>query len=150
MMVELATERDTLALGDRISRVLQTGDLVALIGPLGAGKTLLAGAIVRGLGVSDDERVASPTFSLVIEHQTPKGDVLHCDLYRLRDDMSALPMEIARLGLRERRNEGAIVLCEWADGCEGMLGGPAELVVTLEISGSGRRANLAGPRADVL
>lgn len=149
-MIALRSEADTLALGARIAAVLEPGDLVLLSGPLGAGKTFLAGAIAHALGVPEDERVTSPTFALVIEHATSKGALLHADLYRLRDEPAALPIEIARLGLRERRGEGAIVLCEWGDGCEPALGGAAELVVKLELDDGGRSAKLDGPRAVML
>ena len=149
-MITLATPSDTRALGTRIGAVLEPGDLVLLDGPLGAGKTLLAGAIAHALGLPDDERIASPTFALVLEYATPRAPLLHADLYRLLDEPEELPIELARLGLRERRGEGAIVLCEWGGSCESSLGGPAELVVSLEIVGSGRTANLGGVRAAVL
>jgi len=149
-MLALATVADTLRLGTTLGAALQPGDLVLLDGPLGAGKTLLAGAIARALGVPDDTRVASPTFALVLEYETPRAPLLHADLYRLLDEPDALPIELARLGLRERRGEGAIVLCEWGASWESLLGGPAELLVSLEIDGAGRRAKLDGPRAAVL
>jgi tRNA threonylcarbamoyladenosine biosynthesis protein TsaE len=149
-MIALATPADTAALGARIAAALEPGDLVLLNGPLGAGKTLLAGGIAHALGVPEDERIASPTFALVLEYSTPRAPLLHADLYRLLDEPDDLPIELARLGLRERRGEGAIVLCEWGASCESPLGGPAELVVSLEIESAGRRAKLDGPRAAVL
>ena len=149
-MLALSTVEDTALLGARIGRALQPGDLVLLNGPLGAGKTVLARAIARALGVPEDERVASPTFALVLEYATPRATLLHADLYRLLDEPDALPLEIARLGLRERRDEGGIILCEWGASSASLLGRPAELVVSLEIHGAGRRAKLDGERAAVL
>jgi len=130
---------------------LQPGDLVLLGGDLGAGKTFLAGAILHALGVDAGEAVTSPTFSLVHEYATPRGLVLHADLYRLRDGGVPLAAEVARLGLRERRAEGAILLVEWGTDAEGALGGNAALVVALTVAGaSSRRAELAGPAAAAL
>ena len=88
-------------------------------GDLGAGKTFLAGAIVHARGLGAGEAVTSPTFALVHEYATPRGSVLHVDLYRLRDGPVPLEEEVARLGLRERRAEGAILLVEWGQGGRG-------------------------------
>ena len=127
---------------------MRSGDLVLLTGALGAGKTFLARTIVRSLGVSRDRAVPSPTFALVHEYATPKGDVLHADFYRLLGGETPLEEEIGRLGLRERRAEGAILLAEWAEAAESALGGAAELAVTLTITGdNARRATMSGTRA---
>lgn len=147
--VELALDsrRATIHLGRRIGAIVKPGDLVLLSGDLGAGKTFLARAIARALGVDGEEPIASPTFALVLEYELPKGGtLLHCDLHRLREGGSDLPTELARLGLRDRRREGAIVLCEWGEGIEAALG-PADLVVRLAAKGpNARRATLEGPR----
>ena len=152
----LATRRDTQRLGDRIAKVLAPGDLVLLSGGLGAGKTFLARAIARGMGLGDDARVTSPTFTLVQEYATPRGALVHADLYRLLDAPVSLEMEVMRLGLRERREEGAIVLVEWGDLAEAALGGDVALRVSLRVPDANRAANsgksarvavLGGPRA---
>ena len=149
----LATRRDTQRLGERIAKVLVPGDLVLLSGGLGAGKTFLARAIARGMGLGDDARVTSPTFTLVQEYATPRGALVHADLYRLLDAPASLDMEVSRLGLRERREDGAIILVEWGDLAEAALGGDVALRVTLRIleasiSGKTTRvAVLGGPRA---
>jgi tRNA threonylcarbamoyladenosine biosynthesis protein TsaE len=146
--MQLRTRRDTTHLGTRIAAHLAPGDLVLLCGPLGAGKTFLARAIARALGVPVDRAIVSPTFTLVQEYATPRGTLVHADLYRLRDAAAGLDAEVARLGLRDLRAEGAIVVVEWGEGADAALGGAAELVVTLGISGpKGRSAVLAGARA---
>lgn len=148
--MHLRSRRDSTHLARRIADVLEPGDLVLLSGDLGAGKTFLARAIARGLGVGGEERIASPTFALVNEYVTKRGPLLHADLYRLLD-VADLPAEIARLGLRERRDEGAIVLCEWGEDALPWLGAPAELRVLLSATkDGGRDVVLEGPRADRL
>jgi len=146
--MELGTRRDTTRLGARIAARLVPGDLALLCGGLGAGKTFLARAIARALGVPKEQAIVSPTFTLVQEYATPRGPLVHADLYRLRDTAAGLEVEIARLGLRERRAEGAIVLVEWGEGAEDALGGAADLVVNLAIAGTTKRtATLRGARA---
>jgi tRNA threonylcarbamoyladenosine biosynthesis protein TsaE len=146
--MDLARRRDTTKLGARIASRLEPGDLALLSGGLGAGKTFLARAIARALGVPAEQAIVSPTFTLVQEYATPCGPLVHVDLYRLRDSAAGLSAEIARLGLRDRRAEGAIVLVEWGEGADEALGGAADLVVELAIVGPAKRtATLRGPRA---
>ena len=117
-----------------------------LDGGLGVGKTFLARAILRAVGAG--VRVSSPTFVLAQEYETPRGAFVHADLYRLLDVSSSLEMEVERLGLRERRREGAVVLVEWGMPAIAALGGAPSLVVSLAIDGATARvATLSGPRA---
>lgn len=103
-----ATEEETIALGESLAQEFFPGDVVLLIGNLGAGKTTLAKGIVRGLtGVSTDE-VSSPTFTLIHEYGgQPK--VHHIDLYRL--DTAE---EVMGLGLDDLFAE-TICLIEWGE-----------------------------------
>jgi tRNA threonylcarbamoyladenosine biosynthesis protein TsaE len=147
----LAAPEETLGLGRRVATHLEPGDLVFLSGPLGAGKTLLAGAIAHGLGVAEDVPITSPTFALVQEYAARACTLLHVDLYRLRDGARSLGDEVARLGLRERRLDGAVVLVEWGDGSDAAWGSEPDLTVTLSVDGPMRRtAMLSGPRANAI
>lgn len=141
----MPARRDTRRLGAAIAGVLEAGDLAVLSGDLGAGKTFLVRAIARALGV--ETAVTSPTYALVQEYATKRAPLVHVDLYRLRGP--GLAAEVARLGLRERRREGAILLVEWGEDAAKALGGEPDLVVSLAIAGELERvATLSGPRAD--
>ena len=137
-IVPLMSEADTAALGARIAGSLRPGDAVLLSGPLGAGKTTLARAILRALGIG--ENVPSPTFTLVQAYRTEGFPVHHFDLYRLER-----PDEVAELGLDDSLDEGA-ALIEWPEkGVPGRIAREA-LAITLRVTGvSGREARIAGP-----
>ena len=104
---ETAGADETVALGRRLAAALSPGDVVALAGDLGAGKTHLAKGIAAGLGV-DPATVTSPTFALVQEHAD--GALLHLDLYRIESDEQA-----AGLGLGELLDGDAVALVEWPE-----------------------------------
>lgn len=105
--MQLANEAETVALGRAIAGVLRPGDVVALSGDLGAGKTTLSRSILRGLGFEGD--VASPTFPIVQPYEQLRVPVWHVDLYRI-EDSSALE----QLGLDEAREEVALIV-EWPE-----------------------------------
>lgn len=94
------------AWGKRFARTLQCGDVVALIGGLGAGKTTLIQAIAASWGYR--RGATSPTFALANEYVTPKGIIYHLDMYRLsKKELAAFPLE-------EYCSQG-LCLIEWAD-----------------------------------
>jgi tRNA threonylcarbamoyladenosine biosynthesis protein TsaE len=128
---------DTEALGARIAAGLRVGTAVALEGDLGAGKTVLARAILRALGVEED--VPSPTFTLVQSYETRKLPVRHYDLYRIEN-----ASEMEELGLEEALDEGA-ALIEWPERAANYIPEDA-LYVRMEVTGeNSRRAYLSGP-----
>ena len=104
--VALPDEAATQRLGQMLSRALRPGDALCLTGPLGAGKSTLARALVRAL-TTPDEEVPSPTFTLVQFYDGPDFPVAHFDLYRLTD-----PDEAYEIGLEEALEDGAVVI-EW-------------------------------------
>ncbi len=107
--LETATRsaEETRALGEALGRVLGAGAVVCLVGELGAGKTVLAQGIARGLGVR--EQVTSPSFVLIREYRG-RLPVYHMDLYRL-----ACPAELEELGPDEYFYGDGVTLVEWAD-----------------------------------
>ena len=115
----------TESLASAVARMCRPGDVIVLSGPMGAGKTAFVRGLAAGLGVSSDEHVTSPTFTLVHEYVTGRIPLHHADLYRL-----ASTGEIADLGLAERADMGAVVVVEWGEAADGMLGG--HLLVELE------------------
>jgi tRNA threonylcarbamoyladenosine biosynthesis protein TsaE len=130
----LADEAATAQLGASIARLLRPGEAVCLSGPLGAGKSTLARALVRAL-TTPQEEVPSPTFTLVQFYEGPQLKVAHFDLYRLSD-----PDEAYEIGLDEALDEGAAVI-EWPERLEGRL--PADrLDIEIGLSEAGRSVRL--------
>lgn len=110
--------------------------LVALEGPLGAGKTTLARGLLRGLG--HDARVPSPTYTLVEPYLVDGLRVHHLDLYRLADEA-----ELMFLGISDWIDEPGLTLIEWPERASGVLG-RADVRLHADIHGSGRVLQLSG------
>jgi tRNA threonylcarbamoyladenosine biosynthesis protein TsaE len=109
------SEQDTERLGAALASHLQPGTVVALIGPLGAGKTRLVQAVATALGFPPG-RVTSPTFVLVNEYTGGRMPVYHFDTYRLKDDD-----EFLNLGPDEYFDSAGITFVEWADRVAALL-----------------------------
>ncbi len=133
----LDDEAATARLGAAIAAELAPGEAVCLSGPLGAGKSTLARALVRAL-TRPDEDVPSPTFTLVQFYEGPRLKVAHFDLYRLSNADEAY-----EIGLDEALDEGAAVI-EWPERLEGAL--PADRldveIAPSEDDADGRRVRL--------
>lgn len=108
-MILLSAPADTEAFGRLLGERLAPGDVVALSGDLGAGKTTFARGVLRGLGYGGE--VASPTFPIVQPYGPPDAriPVWHVDLYRIED-----PLELGELGLDEALADSALLI-EWPD-----------------------------------
>ena len=138
--VHAPTADHTHALGRALGRAAFPGAVIALVGELGAGKTVLAKGIAAGLGVPGT--VQSPSFILVASHPDGRLPLWHADLYRLGD-----ASELFELGLDEVLEADGVCVIEWADRFPELL--PADhLRVTLEEQGEARRIHLraTGPR----
>lgn len=128
----LSDAEATDAAGRLLAPLLQCGDVIALSGDLGAGKTSFARGILAGLGF--DGEVPSPSFALVIPYAPPslRLPVWHVDLYRLDD-----PTEVEELGLDDALSD-SVLLIEWPEGLGDRLW-PSALRITLKDDGDGGR-----------
>lgn len=129
-----AMERFGQAIADR----LRVGDVVALGGGLGAGKTTLARAVIAGLGHQGE--VPSPSFAIIECYDPPsvRLPLVHADFYRLSS-----PLEAEEIGLDDYR-EGAVMIAEWSDHAGGFAHEPGCLSIALEIAEEGRNAIVEG------
>ena len=107
--MRLASPEDSLALGARLAVVARPGDVIALSGPLGAGKTSIARGLLAALGL--EEEAPSPSFAIVQPYAPPevRFPVLHVDLYRIEQAEEAV-----ELGLDEAR-EDSLLIVEWPE-----------------------------------
>lgn len=122
------------AFAQRIAADVRAGDVVALSGGLGAGKTTLARGIIAALG--HDGEVPSPSFAIIEVYDRPvvRLPLVHADFYRLED-----PAEVEEIGLDDYR-EGAVLLAEWPEHAGGFAHEPGCLSIALESTENGRRA----------
>jgi len=132
----LADEAATIAAAHALAPALRPGDLIFLDGPLGAGKSTLARALIRALPLPDgslnpQEPVPSPTYTLVQTYERALGPVGHFDLYRLSE-----PEEVWDLGLEDML-DGGVALIEWGERL-GALRPEAALTLKLSDQGQGR------------
>ena len=119
LVLQSPTPEDTLLWGEKIGRKLFPGAVIALIGTLGSGKTVLTKGIAKGLGVEDTHYVTSPTFTIINQY-CGRLPIYHLDLYRLDKE------EMESVGYREYFYGDGVAIIEWADLIEELL--PLELL----------------------
>lgn len=127
----LKDEAATTLFGQQLGSVLRAGDTLLLNGPVGAGKSHLARAIIGSLLV-EDEHIPSPTYTIIQTYQTTRGELWHADLYRLADSS-----ELSELGLDEALGH-AITLIEWPDRLPDKIKPEDALAIDLSLPDSGR------------
>lgn len=103
------SEEDTILYAGDLAKDIKRGDIFLLSGDLGAGKSVLARALIRNLTADPDMNVPSPTFTLVQTYDTPQATIWHFDLYRLEE-----PEDVYELGWEDALS-GGIVLVEWPE-----------------------------------
>ena len=138
MSVTMPSVEAMRALGARLAPVLRPGDILALWGDLGAGKSTLARGLIQA-AMGEEIEVPSPTFTLVQIYELPNYDLWHMDLYRLDD-----PEDVFELGVEDAFAE-AVSVIEWPNRMGGYL--PLHrLDITIEQTADGRRVTLAAPQ----
>ena len=106
--VYIKNEEDTKNFGLELAGNLKAGDIVALVGDLGTGKTTLTKYIAEGLGIT--ERITSPTFTIASEHHSGRLPLYHFDVYRLESGE-----DMFEIGAEEYFDAGGVCIIEWAD-----------------------------------
>jgi len=131
--IEIVTRsrEETEALGQRVGRAAHPGDVIALWGELGAGKTTFVRGIAAGLGIPPRE-VTSPTFIIVHEHEGGRLPLFHIDMYRVS------PAETGSIGWEEALASGGVTAIEWPDRVERSLP-PDRIDVRIDPAGGGER-----------
>lgn len=119
----VTTVEETYKIGELIGALVNSGDIICLIGDLGTGKTHLTKGIAKGLGIN--EHVTSPTFTIVNEY-TGRLKLYHFDVYRVND-----PEEIEAIGFDEYIFSDAVSIIEWANYIEELIP-PNNLTITIE------------------
>lgn len=107
-IIKLKNEKETEAFGLELGKNARAGQIIALIGDLGTGKTALTKYIAKGLGVK--ENVSSPTFTVIKEYYSGRLPLYHFDVYRIGD-----PDELFNIGAYEYFDGEGLCVIEWAD-----------------------------------
>jgi tRNA threonylcarbamoyladenosine biosynthesis protein TsaE len=115
VVLSSGSPEQTYTWGTVLGTLLGRGDVLALVGELGAGKTTFTQGIVRGLGVAEDHYIGSPTFTLINEYEG-RVPVYHLDFYRIES-----PSEVVHLGLEEYLDGDGVAIIEWADKIAALL-----------------------------
>lgn len=120
--IKISSEKEAAEFGKRLGKTLESGDVLALVGELGTGKTTLTKAIATGLDIS--ETVTSPTFTIVKEYNLGRLPLFHFDVYRLENGG-----EFIEIGGEEYFDAGGICVIEWADKIAEILPDDTKLIL---------------------
>ncbi len=120
--IKINSEKEAAEFGKRLGKTLESGDVLALVGELGTGKTTLTKAIAAGLDIS--ETVTSPTFTIVKEYNSGRLPLFHFDVYRLENGG-----ELIEIGGEEYFDAGGICVIEWADKIAEILPDDTKLIL---------------------
>jgi len=139
----LNTLEDTEALAEKIAREITGGQILALSGPVGAGKTTFAKLFAAALGI--EKTVLSPTYTLLQPYTLPHpirgiSTLIHIDAYRLES-----PEELTAIGFSDFTNDpSTVILIEWAENIASLLAGQSVIWMNLEIDGDIRICKIKG------
>ena len=125
---------DTERLGKLIGKALEPGDVVGLVGDMGAGKTTLVRDIARGAGIPDNIPVNSPTFTILNLYDTTHLRIAHLDLYRLID-----PTDLEAIGIDDLMSIDAAFVVEWFDLFPSALGNDSLIINIIGLDEHSRR-----------
>ena len=133
--IHIKSEYETRQFGEELARTLKPGDVIALIGDLGTGKTTLTKYIARELGIM--QAITSPTFTIICEYKDGRLPLYHFDVYRLSS-----ADEMLELGYAEYFFGDGVCIVEWADKIEELL---PENTKTIHITYCGQQPGIGGP-----
>lgn len=136
MVYETHSPEETEALAARLAETLRAGDVLALDGDLGAGKTAFTRGLAQGLGFSGT--VTSPTFTIVNEYEGGRLPLFHFDLYRLTS-----PEELFDIGWEDYLDRGGVCCVEWSRRGAELMAGAIRVVFT-RLSDTGRSISIEG------
>ena len=125
MQITTYSADETQALGTKLAKRLQPGDVIAFFGDLGAGKTALTRGIAQGLGITDI--VTSPTYTIVNEYLTGRLPLFHFDMYRLGSSD-----ELFDIGWEDYLARGGVCAVEWSENVEDALQGAIRVTIEKE------------------
>ena len=137
MTVITRSAKETEEFAYQLAGQIKAGTVLAFFGDLGTGKTTFTKGLARGLGVSDP--VTSPTYTIVNEYQAESAELIHFDMYRLKD-----ARELFEIGWEDYLSRGAVIAMEWSENVEDALGPDVLRVYMEKIGDCERKIEIVG------